>query len=271
MRPEKEQVEANLAAIEAVLTSRTRPLSVPPGSGPKSKRSYRINEYERIAALLGSHQAAYGKNYDVAFVPLPPSKPMGAVNSGLMTLSATAPSQVERHSFPGNYSWPMSLFMLDRCFLVHRFPLEGGVQLVLVNTHNSAYDDGSLRDRQMEYMKEFLMQETENGNHVIVGGDWNQTPEGKDPEFDEHPFDRDDYIVIPEDYPAPDWHWVYDPSVPTNRRVAAPYEKGTTPTTLIDCFLVSPGIAVLDRETFDLNFAHSDHHPIRARFRLTNP
>jgi hypothetical protein len=41
-----------------------------------------------------------------------------------MTLSGPYPLSVSSATaFPGNYSWPMSLFMLDRCFLVNRYTL----------------------------------------------------------------------------------------------------------------------------------------------------
>ena len=46
--------------------------------------------------------------------------------------------------------------MLDRCFLVNRYPVSNGNELLMINTHNSAYDDGSLRKQQMDFLKDFL-------------------------------------------------------------------------------------------------------------------
>ena len=141
-----------------------------------SRRSYHFNQYERISESLPVYHTFPGINYKVFFVPLPPKNPMGKVKSGLQTLSKFEPVEVERYSFPGNYSWPMGAFMLDRCFLVSRFKVEGGKELLVINTHNSAYDDGSLRAQQMDYLKDFILTEYENGNYILVGGDWNQSP-----------------------------------------------------------------------------------------------
>src|SRR4030043_1967244 len=41
-----------------------------------SKRSYRIDQYEKIAGILSGHHPFFAKNYDVFFVPAPPTKPM---------------------------------------------------------------------------------------------------------------------------------------------------------------------------------------------------
>ncbi len=65
-----------------------------------------------------------------------------------------------------------------------------------------------------------------------------------------------------------DWKWVYANNVPTNRRVATPYDKSTTPTTVIDFFLVSPNIENISIENIDLDFQHSDHQPVKASFHL---
>ena len=86
----------------------------------KSKRSYRINEYDSIKNAFTKYQSFFGKNYDVFLVPTPPLSPYGKVLSGLMSLSKFQAAEVVRHSFPGNYDFPKGLFMLDRCFLVKR-------------------------------------------------------------------------------------------------------------------------------------------------------
>lgn len=235
-----------------------------------SKRSYHLNEYEIIREHFKRFESHFGMNYNVFFVPIPLKNPMGSVNSGLMTLSGYPAGSVIRHSFPGNYSWPMKLFMLDRCFLVNRYPLAGGGELVIINTHNSAYDDGSLREQQMSFMKDFLLFEYEKGNHIIVGGDWNQTPYGFPPELPRHRFDTLNLTYVEKDYPAPGWTWAFDGSMPTNRRVAVPYDRATSLTTVIDCYLLSPNIVLEAVRTLDLDFEFSDHQPVQLRARL-NP
>ena len=71
--------------------------------------------------------------------------------------------------------------MLDRCFVVSRFNLSNGKDLVLMNTHNSAYDaGGKLRDAEMPIIRDLMIEEYEKGNYVVAGGDWNQNPPGYD-------------------------------------------------------------------------------------------
>ncbi|NPA67171.1 MAG: hypothetical protein GXO50_01030, partial [Chlorobi bacterium] len=48
-----------------------------------SKRSYYFNEFDTISNLFLNRHSVYGKNYDVFFVPSPPQKPEGKINSGL--------------------------------------------------------------------------------------------------------------------------------------------------------------------------------------------
>jgi len=230
-----------------------------------SKRSYGINLSDSIRQALPDRHSAFALNYRSSFVPLPLRSPMGRVESGLLTLSAHNPKSTNRHQFPGNYSWPTRLFMLDRCFMVSRFPFLGK-ELLVINTHNSAYDDGTLREKQMKHLQAFLLNEYEQGNYVVVGGDWNQTPPGFKPRFDGELFDRDDLTYLSADYPESGWTWAYDTKVPTNRRLKIPYVKGKCATTVIDLYLLSPNLSVDTIQTIDLGFRHSDHQPVRIVF-----
>jgi endonuclease/exonuclease/phosphatase family metal-dependent hydrolase len=234
-----------------------------------SKRSYHLDQYASIQDQFRDHHSFFGKNYDVGFVPVPLNEPMGNVESGLMTLSKPYPVRVERHSFPGNYAWPMSLFTLDRCFLVNRYSLTSQKELVVINTHNSAYDDGSLRAGQMEYLSDYLLSEYEEGNYVIVGGDWNQTPYGIEPDLPNHQFDTENLTYVDKDYPAPGWTWSFDASLPTNRRLKTPYDPATSLTTIIDCFLLSPNIKAMEVTTLDLGFEYSDHQAVILKAKLS--
>lgn len=269
MRPDKDGVKRNMEGINSTLAPyKGFDFIMLQEVDQNSKRSYHINEFLAIKDQFKGYNSSFGMNYDVGFVPIPLTEPMGGVKSGLMTLSQPCPGSVERHSFPGNYSWPMKLFMLDRCFLVNRYQLSNQKELVLINTHNSAYDDGSLRTQQMTYLSDYLLSEYEKGNYVIVGGDWNQTPYGLEPELPSHHFDTENLTFIEKDYPAPGWNWAYDASLPTNRRVATPYDKSSSLTTVIDCFLASPNIELSEVKTIDLNFQYSDHQPVQIQARL---
>ena len=270
MRPGKEEVHSNMEGITRTLQPYTNyDFVLLQEVDLNSKRSYYLDQYALIQDQFKDHYSFFGKNYDVFFVPIPLKEPMGKVESGLMTLSKPYPVSVERFAFPGNYSWPMALFMLDRCFLVMRYKLANRKELVVINTHNSAYDDGTLRAAQMAYLSDYLLSEYAKGNYVIVGGDWNQTPYGIEPELPNHLFDTENLTYVDKDYPAPDWIWAYDPRLPTNRRVKTPYDPATTLTTIIDCFLLSPNLQVTDVATLDLGFTYSDHQAVRLNVKLS--
>ena len=270
MRPDQEGVQRNMDGIGRTLQPYLDyDFVLLQELDKNSKISYHLDEYAWIQDQFKDHHSYFGKNYDVFFVPIPLKEPMGKVESGLMTLSKSYPLSVERHAFPGNYSWPMSLFMLDRCFLVNRHALASQKELVVINTHNSAYDDGSLREAQMKYLSDYLRSEYEKGNYVIVGGDWNQTPYGIETKLPKHLFDTENLTYVDKDYPAPGWIWAYDPSLPTNRRLKEPYNPLTTLTTIIDCFLLSPNFQVAEVQTLDLGFEYSDHQAVQLNVKLS--
>lgn len=269
VRPNESVVKTNVDTIASYLSGlENEDFILLQEVDKKSKRSWSINQYDIISAIFPSYHTSFGKNYDVFFVPLPVTDPMGNVLSGLQTLSRYEPFFVVRHAFPGNYSWPQGLFMLDRCFMASQYHLSNtNKKLVVVNTHNSAYDDGSLRSRQMKYLENFLSKEYAKGNFVVVGGDWNQCPPGFEAAFAKNKMDNKDRMDIEKSFLS-DWQWVYDKTVPTNRRVTTPYNETTSLTTMIDFFLVSPNVEVKAVRGIHLGFENSDHQPVQLRISL---
>jgi endonuclease/exonuclease/phosphatase family metal-dependent hydrolase len=269
VRTPKVRLEENLAGLEKFLAGvDSVDFTLLQEVDVSSKRSYHVDEVRRFTGAPEDRFAYYGKNYDVFFVPVPVAHPMGSVNSGVLSLSRTRPSEVSRISFPGQYGWPKRLFMLDRCFLVMRFPVSHGKELLVINTHNEAYDNGSIRDQQMAYLKKFLQGEYQSGNYLVVAGDWNQCPPDFKPAFTGEIFDTIDYKGVESDFMPSGWKWVFDNTVPSNRRLDAGYEKGKTRTTVIDFFLLSPNLRSLGCRTTDLGFAWSDHQPVQIKFAL---
>ena len=184
VKPVKKIVTQNLSVIEAFIASQKDiDFFLFQEVDQKSRRSYAMDEYSKIAGIFPGFHSSFGKNYDVFFVPIPPLNPLGSVLSGLQTLARFEPSLVTRYSFPGNYKWPMGLFMLDRCFLVSRYTLDTGKQLLVINTHNSAYvTDSVLRIKELNILKDKMVEEYSKGNFVVAGGDWNANPPGFKPE-----------------------------------------------------------------------------------------
>jgi len=158
---------------------------------------------------------------------------------------------------------------LQRCFLFQRFKAPNNKELIIINTHNSAYDSGgNLKKQQMAYLKDVLIEEYNKGNYVIVGGDWNQIPA----DFDNKTFlksekEYSEQIPVQANY-LPGWQWVYDPSTPTNRKLDKAYNANETFTTIIDFYLLSPNIKTESIKTIDTDFQFSDHQPVLLEVSL---
>ncbi len=234
-----------------------------------AKRSWYTNQYRLIQNKLPGYHSFFSMNYK-AWVPMPVLEPMGKVRAGLMLLGKANPVELERHAFNSGYSWPMSLFMLQRCFMVSRYKTSNGRQLVLVNTHNSAFSDAvEIREKELDQLKTFMDEEFSKGNYVIIGGDWNQNPAG----FDSTAI-AENYLVktikppIPNDFLPEGWQYAYDPKYPTNRDVNIPYSEGKTRTTLIDFFVLSPNIGLIKTRTILNDFKESDHQPVTLKVVL---
>lgn len=238
----------------------------------KAKRSYRDDQVNRIRDLLPGHHVLFAPNYRVRFVPLPFFHPMGSVSSGLVMAGRICPDSARRYAFPPDESWPTRLFMLQRCFLLTEMTVNGK-KLTVINTHNSAYDEtGEAKSVQLEMLRTQALEAYRNGGFVIAGGDWNQNPPG----YLQTGITSGDKVktlqpLIPDSLMPEGWKWIYDPTQPTNRDVNQSYVRGETLSTIIDYFLVSPNVEVLEVKTIPVAFEFTDHQPVFMKVRLTGP
>lgn len=93
-------VLANLAGIEDELAALDPDFIFLQEVDQDSERTYGINERARIAtAFAPAYASAYALNYDVVYVPYP-LPPIGAVESGIMTLSRMQPGQRRTRAAP---------------------------------------------------------------------------------------------------------------------------------------------------------------------------
>jgi endonuclease/exonuclease/phosphatase family metal-dependent hydrolase len=232
-----------------------------------SKRSYFTDQISIIANELPGYSWSFGLNYDVKFVPVPfgvPYTPYGKTYAGLVTYSKIKPIASSRVQYPGGFDWPIKLYMLDRCALEMRYPLANGKELILVNTHNTAYDEtGEIKKIEMAFIKKRYEAEVAKGNKVIIGGDWNQVPPGFDAKHFSKSIDPGytPQSITKEMLPA-NFTISYDSTMATNRSNVKVYNPESTYTTLIDYFVSSPGIEVLSVRGMDMQFRYSDHQPV---------
>lgn len=241
----------------------------------KSYRSYKIDQSYAISAAFSGYEIYYGMNYKAPFVPVPVQSPIGRVESGILTMSRFAVESAERHSLPGSYSWPVKVFHLKRCAVVSVIPSAvNGKSWYLINVHLSAYGDGSMRRQQLDYLKDFILERYNEGNYVVIGGDWNSIFPGIDKDHFAPYTTAEEYLfwvqAVPENWTPDNWQWCYDSETATSRSLEQPFEKEENFTTVIDGFLVSPNLRVDEVKGFDLDFENSDHNPTSVTVSIRN-
>ncbi len=269
VRPETaEDVVENMDGILATIKDLHADILLLQEIDRSSKRSYYMNQQE-ILAISENMSYASALNYKCEYVPYP-IPTIGKVESGLASYSNYKMDEARRESLPGTFHWPVSLAHLKRCLLVTRFPLDSGKNLVLVNLHLEAFDDGPGREAQTKALMDVLKSEYEKGNYVIAGGDFNQTFPNKRPEFFAlkeglwHPG------VLTEAMLPEGWSFASDDSAPTCRATHSVYTsalenddiKKNWQHYLLDGFILSPGVELRKVKTMDNDFLFSDHNPV---------
>ena len=235
-----------------------------------SGRTYEIDERPYLETDMDN--TAFAMNYSCPFVPVP-WPPIGKVNSGLFTMTRDLKIEsAERISLPCPFSWPLRIANLKRCLLVSYLPIEGSdKQLVLVNLHLEAYDDGEGKIAQTSVLNDFLQSEYEKGNYVIAGGDFNQIfPGGLEKYPNTHP-ELWTPGILTEDQLPEGWRFAFSLDVPSCRLLNQPYDPSDTVNTqyyVIDGFILSPNVELEQVENLDFEFANSDHNPVHITVKL---
>lgn len=266
VNPTVKDVERNLTAIKAFIASQPADAWLLQEVDVHSARTGYINELETIADIYpGSYALAY--NYKCSFVPIP-LPPIGKMESGIATLtSASLMDTPERISLPCPFSWPVSIANLKRCLLVTRLAVEGSNrEVVLLNLHLEAYDDGKGKIAQTRLLMEILQQEYEKGNYVIAGGDFNQVFPGV---LDSYPVVGDVWTpgILEESALPEGFRYAFDGSHPSCRLLNHPLSEDSQ-VYVLDGFIISPNVQVDQVETLELGFANSDHNPVKLQLTL---
>ncbi len=262
----KAEVEGNLEGVAQILRENPVDVLFLQEVDLDSKRSYSIDEQ---AFLQQSTQmsTAFAYNYNCNYVPYP-LPTIGRVKGGIVTMTHFAVSEATRVSLPVPFAWPVRMCNLKRCLLVERVALANGKELVLVNLHLEAYDNGEGKKQQTEQLMAFLTAEYAKGNYVIAGGDFNQT------------FPQNPYLVIDDENWAPGvleadmlpegWQFAVDADAPTCRLLNKPFSGSYDDTQLyiLDGFIVSPNVQVDDVSTLDTRFRYTDHNPVKLTVTL---
>lgn len=191
---------------------------------------------------------------------------LGRLTTGKGTFMRTAFDAGVRRALPVKNEAPFTVIQHYNV-LETRLPRSDVRDWVVYNLHLAAFDDGSLRRRQLEALLDLMRAEVAAGHLVVAGGDWNLLLADTAFPSTASPDHRFWVRPLPDDLDLEGWTWAVDPDVPTCRTLERPFERGVNFTCVIDGFLVGPGVEILDVETSDLGFADSDHQPVSVRIR----
>jgi endonuclease/exonuclease/phosphatase family metal-dependent hydrolase len=254
-----------------------------------STRSYHVNQYEKITSNFTTYDQTFCSNFHSAFLPYPLYDMHGSVQAGLAIMSKYKVTSANRYEYTISNSMS-KFFDLDRCFAVNTISVSNGKTLYIVNSHMSAYDSGgTIRKQQMLELNNFLTKCQENGDYVIVGGDYNHDLITYNPSFSYTNENR----AFNMTKKAPDWiayffnedgtselidgYSVYaDDSNPTCRNNDVEWDPNNTFVCVVDGYIVSNNITVslvqnIQTKQGNKNldgFAYSDHEPVYMEFSL---
>ena len=271
VREPKDRIELYLAGIKEFISNEEVDFILLQEVDTRAKRSYYFDQFKDFSTLLDQYSASFVYNFKVSRVPIPIFEPwnvIGKIEAGLATFSRFDSYDATRLQLPGSYDWPKRVYHLDRCLAKYRYKLKNGKDLIVINLHNSAYDNGGyIKKQQIEYLRKVAMEEYSNGHYVLIGGDWNQSPPGADLDkvYENNQVGRS-IVKETDNFMPKEWSWAFDDRNPSSRRVNEPYKKGINPEKLIDYYLLSPNLEILDIETIKLNYKFSDHEPVRIEF-----
>ena len=268
-RPDsKEIVDINTKGISDILAAENADIYLLQEVDTDSYRSFHVDQAEAYSKALGLEDM-YALNYSAVWVPFP--IPMiGSVHSGLATYTGYNVESAQRIQLPIPFSWPVRCFNLKRCLLVSRMPVEGtDKELVVINLHLEAYDDGEGKIAQTKMLYDVLAEEYAKSNYVIAGGDFNQTFPGA---YEYPALTEGCWMPGTLDANLPEGFSVAygEGDTPTCRLLDVPYKGNANPQYyIIDGFIVSDNIRVESLEVIDQGFKYSDHQPIRLIITLT--
>jgi len=145
----------------------------------------RTNKEDQLKRLLGLISKDYGCHcssfyWKASFVPDP--NVMGSVGMKLSTISKYKIKEGTRHQLPliENMNALVKQFYLKRAILETTFPVEGSRDLIVMNTHLSAFAQGSnTMEQQVAMLDKMLKARTKQGLSWVIGGDFNLLPPGE--------------------------------------------------------------------------------------------
>lgn len=256
-----------------------------------SDRCYHVNQIEAFKSALPKSDSVYCTNFHTPYFCYPLNDMMGKAESGILTLSRVKIQKSDRYEFKVTDDIIERNFDLDRCFSVSYIDVDNGKQLVLINLHMSAYDEGGvIRAEQRQKLYTFMEDEFSKGNYIIAGGDFNHDLLTYNPEYSQYTQDNLPFVTDKTQKLPNDMVFFFDENsdagLPEGLRLVASDNCSTCRTAAItwqpefnycrvlDGFIVSDNIEVEEHRNIVTStenlegYAYSDHEPTWMKFSL---
>lgn len=255
-----------------------------------STRSYHVDENKLVCDAFTNFSNIHACNYHSAFLPYPIYDMHGRSTAGITTLSKYKMQEAHRVEFT-IASGLKQYTELDRCYSYTTINVSNGKKLYLTNVHMSAYDEGgTIRTKQVEELNTFLEQRKNEGNYVVLGGDFNQDLITYNPKYSYNESTSKPFSNITK---APSWIYnlfdeqgnspftsgysiVSNDNHPSNRNNNVEWGDPTNYVSVIDGFIISDNVELVTSRNITTKngnkglegFAYSDHEPVYMEFKL---
>lgn len=228
---------------------------------------------EKISPDYACHASAF--YHKASFIPH--TKIWGSVGMKLSTISKYRMSTAARHQLALKEEfWLKKKYDLKRAVLETRLPVEGGEDVIVMNTHLSAFAQGqTTMQEQVKKIKELLDRYAAAGHGCIIGGDFNLLPPGISystlpGKFQAYYQEETELGVLTDVYPSVPS--VEDANGPDREKWFTHYPNNpdaTGPDRTIDYVLYTPGLLAGKRFVRQHDTLHiSDHLPIIVEFAV---
>lgn len=190
------------------------------------------------------------------------------LNHGMSVHSRIRLAQCRAELLPQDKIYHLGVLKKHYGVLINRLKREDCAQdWVVMNIHLSAFDDGGrTRLSQVRRVIEIAQKAHETGDFVVIAGDWNMRLSAT--EFAHQTAKEDLFWVrdFPHDLLPQGWRVVADKETPTVRTLSAAFQPDHSYTTIVDGFVISPNVDLVQVSTAPMGFEWTDHHPVEAQF-----
>lgn len=267
----QESVRSSLSSAKSLIEGQSADIVLLQEVDRASSRSCDIDQETFLSDPLeaAGYSCAFVQDYKVLYVPYPwPC--LGEVDSGMITASRFAADSTERIALPKDDSLVRDLVAPEPCYTVSRIPVEGSrKELVVANVRFSDRVSQEVQDKQTRDLALFVKRESDKGNYVIAGGDFDQNFSGTDVRYwGKEVSQVRSTGVIDEGAFSEGIQFAMDPSVATARSLNAPLESPDVRFYASDGFILSANVQLDKVQTIDTGFQQSDHNPVRLEVTL---